>query len=75
VTEAEARAALAAFAGFDNLEQWIAGEPWHAAPDGGWTVLTDLDGWHFRLRPVPGGLRVSAFAPGGWRPAVWQVPG
>jgi hypothetical protein len=74
MTEDEARAALSKFAGFDNLEQWIASQPWKAAP-GGWTVLTDLDGWRFGLRPVPGGVQVSAAALGGWQPAVWVVPG
>jgi hypothetical protein len=74
MTEDKARAALRAFDGGDGVEIWIAGQDWHAGPDGGWIVLSDLDGWRFRLRPVPGGLRVSAAAPGGWRPAVWTVP-
>jgi hypothetical protein len=58
VTEAEARAALRAFVGVGEVEPWIAGRPWQAAP-GGWTV--------------PGGVRVIASA-GGGEPAVWFVP-
>ncbi len=37
VTEAAARAALRAFVGIGDIEPWIAGWPWEAAP-GGWTV-------------------------------------
>ncbi len=38
MTEAEARAALAAFDGIGGLERWIAAQrPWEAVP-GGWTV-------------------------------------
>ena len=37
MTEAEARAALAAFDGIGGLERWIAAQrPWEAVP-GGWT--------------------------------------
>jgi hypothetical protein len=64
VTEAEARAALRAFVGIGDVERWIAGRPWQAAP-GGWTVPGELQGWRFRLE----------VAPGGGEPAVWFVPG
>jgi hypothetical protein len=74
VTEDEARAALRGFDGVGGLEHWLAGQPWQPAPDG-WIVTGDLDGWRFWLRPVPGGLRLSAALPGGWRPAVWVVTG
>ena len=61
MTEAEARAALAAFDGIGGLERWIAEQrPWQAAP-GGWTVPGELQGWRFRLAPVAGGVRISAF--------------
>jgi hypothetical protein len=73
VTEAEARAALRAFDGVGGVEHWIADQSWQAAPDG-WIVAGDLGGWRFWLRPVAGGLRVSAAPPGNWRPAVWLVP-
>jgi len=60
VTEAEARFALAAFDGLGGLERWIAEQrPWQAAP-GGWTVPGELQGWRFRVEPVPEGLRVTA---------------
>jgi hypothetical protein len=74
MTEAEARDLLRAFNTSDKLEAWIADQPWRMTPDG-WTVATELDGWRFRLMQVPGGLRVSASAPGGGRPAVWSVSG
>ena len=73
MTEAEARAALRAFVGVGNIEPWIAGRPWRAAP-GGWTVAGELQGWRFRLEVVPGGVRVIASA-GGGEPAGWFVPG
>ncbi len=74
MTEAEARAALAAFDGVGELERWVAEQrPWQAIPTG-WTVPGELQGWRFRLEPVPGGLRVVASANGG-EPAVWLVPG
>ena len=42
MTEAEARAALAAFDGLGGLERWIAAQrPWEAIPTG-WTVPGDL---------------------------------
>jgi hypothetical protein len=74
VTEAEARTALRAFDGVGGLEHWIAGQHWRVEPDG-WTLLTDLAGWRFRLVPIPAGLWVSATPPGGGAPAVWVVPG
>jgi hypothetical protein len=47
VPEAEARAALRAFAGVGDVEPWIARRPWQAVP-GGW-----LEGGPGR-RPEPG---------------------
>ncbi len=73
MTEAKARAALAAFDGLGGLERWIAEQrPWEATPSG-WTVPGDLQGWRFRVEPAPGGVRVVASANGG-EPAVWFVP-
>jgi hypothetical protein len=74
VTEDDARAALRDFDRGDGMEVWLAGQLWQTTPDG-WTVAADLDGWRFWLRSVPGGLQVSATAPGGGRPAVWLVKG
>jgi hypothetical protein len=74
VTEAEARAALAAFDGVGGVEAWIAEQrPWQAAPTG-WTVPGELQGWRFRVEPVRGGVRVVASA-GRGEPAAWFVPG
>ncbi len=73
VTEAEARAALDAFDGLGGLERWIASQPWEAAP-GGWAVPGELQGWRFRVEPVPGGVHVIASAGGGRERAVWFVP-
>ncbi len=73
MTEDEARAALRAFVGVGNVEPWIAQQAWEATPRG-WTVPVPLDGWIFRLEPVPGGVRVIASAGGGGEPAVWTVP-
>jgi hypothetical protein len=73
VTEAEARAALAAFDGLGGLERWIAEQrPWEAVP-GGWTLPGDLQGWRFRVEPTLGGVSVIASENGG-EPAVWFVP-
>ncbi len=73
MTQDQARAALAAFDGLGGLERWIAEQrPWQAMP-GGWTVAGELQGWRFRVEPVPGGVRVIASA-GGGKPAVWFVP-
>ena len=41
MTEAEARAALRAFVGVGDIEPWIAGRPWRAAPEG-WIVAGGL---------------------------------
>ena len=73
MTEAEARAALVAFDAGGELERWIAGQPWLAAP-GGWVVPEPLQGWRFRVEPVVGGARVTAFMDNG-EPAAWIVPG
>ncbi len=74
MTEAEPRAALAAFNGIGGLERWIAEQrPWQAISTG-WTVPGELQGWRFRVEPVPGGVRVSAFMDKG-EPAAWVVPG
>ena len=72
MTEAEARAALRAFVGDDDIERWIAEQPWQAVP-GGWVVLEPFQGWRFRMEVVPGG--VCVLASDGWgEPAVWFVP-
>ena len=73
MTEAEARAALRAFDGIGDIEPWIAGRPWQAAP-GGWTVAGELLGWRYRLEVMAGGGRVIASTPGGGEPMVWTVP-
>jgi hypothetical protein len=72
MTEAEARAALAAFVAVGELEQWTAAQPWEAVP-GGWKVLGELHGWRFQVRPVRGGVRVIMSAPGE-PPTDWIVP-
>jgi hypothetical protein len=74
MTEDEARAALRDFDKGDSMEVWVAGQTWQAEPDG-WTVAGDVDEWRFWLRPVAGGVRISATAPGGGSPATWTVPG
>lgn len=71
MTEAQARAALAAYDAIGGIEPWIAARPWQATP-GGWTVAGELQGWRFRLEAVPGGVRVIAMGKG--EPAVWTVP-
>ena len=73
MTEAEARAALAAFDGVGHVEPWIARQAWEATPSG-WTVPVPLEGWIFRLEPAPGGVRVIASAGGGREPVAWAVP-
>ena len=73
MTEAEARAALRAFDAVGGLERWIADQRWEAVP-GGWRVRERFAGWHFRVEPAPGGVRVVASA-GKGEPAVWFVPG
>jgi hypothetical protein len=72
VTEAEARAALRASVGAGHVEPWIAQQAWEATPHG-WTVPRPLDGWIFRVEPVAGGVRVTAFMDKG-DPAAWVVP-
>jgi len=73
MTETEARAALRAFVAVGGLERWIADQRWEAIP-GGWRVRVRFAGWHFRVEPAAGGLRVVMSAKGG-EPAVWFVPG
>ena len=73
MTEAEARAALAAFDGVGGLERWVAAQRWNAVP-GGWVVPEAFQGWRFRVEPVAGGVRVAAFMRRG-EPAAWVVPG
>ena len=72
MTEAEARAALRVFVGVGRVEPWISRQAWEATPRG-WTVPMPLEGWIFRLEPVPYGVRVIASA-GKGPPAVWTVP-
>ncbi len=69
----KARAALAAFDGIGGLERWIAAQRWEPIP-GGWRVRGRFAGWHFRVEPAAGGLRVVMSARGG-EPVVWFVPG
>jgi hypothetical protein len=71
VTEAEARAALAAYDAIGGIEPWIAARPWQVTP-GGWAVAGELQGWRFRVEPVPEGLRVTASS-GKGSPATWIV--
>ena len=72
MTEDDARAALRAYVGAGHVEPWIARQAWEATPSG-WTVPVPLEGWIFRLEPVPYGVRVIASA-GKSPPAVWIVP-
>lgn len=72
MTEAEARATLAALDGVGGLERWIAAQPWLAAP-GGWVAPEPFQGWRFRVEVAPGGVRVRAFMDKG-EPAAWIVP-
>jgi hypothetical protein len=60
MTEAEARAALAAFDAVGGVERWTAEQPWLAAP-GGWVVPELFQGMRFRVEPVAGGVRMTAF--------------
>ena len=73
VMEAEVRAALRAFDAVGDFERWIAEQRWEAIP-GGWWVRERFQGWHFRVEPVAGGVRVVMSARGG-EPAAWIVPG
>ncbi len=73
MTEAEARAALAAFDGLGGLERWIAAQRWEAMP-GGWTVRHALHGWTFMVASAGASeVRITAYMTGG-SPAVWFVP-
>ena len=72
MTEAEAQAALAGFDDVGGLERWIADQRWEAVPSG-WRVRERFDSWHFRVKPVAGGVRVVMSGIGG-QPAVWFVP-
>jgi hypothetical protein len=72
VTEDEARTALRAFVAVGEIERWIAEQRWEAIP-GGWWVRERFQGWHFRVEPVAGGVRVVMSARGG-EPAAWTVP-
>ena len=72
MTEAEARAALRAFDGVGGLKAWIAERPWEITTIG-WRVRGGLHKWRFRVKPVPGGVRVVMSAPGE-APAEWTVP-
>jgi hypothetical protein len=55
MTEAEARELLRQCDGAGGLEAWIARQPWRTVP-GGWAV---------RLEPIPAGLRLRSWPPGG----------
>ena len=72
MTEAEARAALRAFVAVGEIERWIAERPWEATTNG-WRVRGRLHNWRFRVKPVPGGVRIFMSAPGK-APAEWFVP-
>ena len=73
MTEAEARAALAAFDAVGGIERWIAVQSWQVV-SGGWAMLGEFHGLRFRLEVMAGGVRVIASAGGGREPAVWSVP-
>ena len=70
VTEAEARAALAAFHAIGDIEQWIAAQRWEAARAAGGCGASFTADERFRLEPVPGGVRVIMCGTGG-APADW----
>ena len=72
MTEAEARAALAAFGAVGGLGRWIAQQPWHTARCG-WVVPEPLQELRFRVEPVAGGVRITTFMDEG-EPAAWVVP-
>ncbi len=73
MTEAEACAALRAFVAVGEIEPWIVRQRWEAIP-GDWRVRERFQGWHFRVKPVAGGVRVVMSARGG-EPVVWFVWG
>ena len=72
MTEADVRVLLHNWPGVGGLEAWVAGRRWKTAP-GGWTVAGELEGWHFRIDVIPGGLRLMAGTPEGGEPAMWIV--
>ena len=72
MTEADARDLLRRWPGLGGLEAWMPEQEWAAAPRGGPSTPA-LDGWRFRIEPVPGGLRLTGGEPGAGRPAVWVV--
>lgn len=57
MTEAEARTALRAYVAVGEIERWIAEQRWEAVA-GGWRVRERFQGWHLRVEPVAGALRV-----------------
>ena len=73
MTEDEARTALRAFVAVGEIERWIAEQRWEAVP-GGWWVRERFQGWHFRVEPVAGGVRIVMSAREG-EPEAWIVPG
>ena len=74
MTEAEARAALRAFAPTSSsTEHRIADMPWQPSSDGGLTVLGHICGLRYRLVHVPGWLRLLARHSDGNEPS-WFVP-
>jgi hypothetical protein len=72
MTEAQARNLLRKHYGLGWLERWLARQPWEVVP-GGWAVKPDLEGWRFRVEPVPEGVRITASPGEGGAPAVWIV--
>ena len=64
--------ALRAFVAAGEVERWIADQRWEPIP-GGWRVRERYQGWRFRVEPVAGGVRVTAFVDKG-EPAAWVVP-
>jgi hypothetical protein len=73
LTEAEARALLRTYRGYDMIERWIAEQPWLFAP-GGWTVSGELQRWQFHVEIIPAGLQITAAEPG-VAPVTWVIPG
>lgn len=63
MTEAEARTTLRAFVDAGEIERWIVGQRWETIADG-WRVREQLQGWHFRIEPAAGGVRVVMSARG-----------
>jgi hypothetical protein len=72
MTEAEARTLLIK-AGYEDLDPWIATQPWQPTPTGWWVVPAQR-GWFFRVEVAGAGrLRITANTAGG-APTVWMVP-